>query len=256
MALQAFMQEHPNATAEEIQDFVASGRGRGGVTQDKADVIAQAIASGDQPPVLTGLYGASSLVRASLAKNGFDLSKAQLQWDAAKKQVTSLNGPQQIRFVGLANSVVNTIDEVKDLAQQMQLSGIPLLNKAKLLAYIQTAGNSEGGQLATRYINAVNTAKEEFANLANGGYAPTDAAWKLADQQINGDYGVKQLTAALTESQRLIKYRLAAMPGLSTAGPGAANRYFPGNEQAPPPPAAATGGQNGGLPAGWSVEVH
>jgi hypothetical protein len=68
----------------------------------------------------------------------------------------------------------------------MQNSGIPLLNKAKLTAYIQTEGHSENGQLATRYINAVNTLKEEFANLANGGYAPTEPAWKLADEQING----------------------------------------------------------------------
>lgn len=150
----------------------------------------------------------------------------------------------------MANSVVNTIDEVKNLSQQMQLSGVPLLNKARLLSYIQAQGNTEKGQLATRYVNAVNTAKEEFANLANGGYAPTDAAWKLADEQINGNYGVKQLDAALTESQRLIKYRLAAMPGMSTAGPGAANRYFPGNEQAPPPPAETPAGKQGGPTAG------
>jgi hypothetical protein len=58
---------------------------------------------------------------------------------------------------------------VNDLAQQMQQGGIPLLNRVKLEAYIQTQGNSEQGQLATRYLTAVNTLKEEFANLANGG---------------------------------------------------------------------------------------
>ena len=125
--------------------------------QGKADDIAEAIQSGDQPPVLTGLYGVSPLVRSKLAEDGFDLSKAQIQWDAAKKQVMSLNGPQQVRFVGLANSVVNTVDEVNDLAQQMQQGGIPLLNRVKLEAYIQTQGNSEQGQLATRYLTAVNS---------------------------------------------------------------------------------------------------
>jgi hypothetical protein len=214
--------------------------------QGKADDIAEAIQSGDQPPVLTGLYGVSPLVRSKLAEDGFDLSKAQIQWDAAKKQVMSLNGPQQVRFVGLANSVVNTVDEVNDLAQQMQQGGIPLLNRVKLQAYIQTQGNSEQGQLATRYLTAVNTLKEEFANLANGGYAPTEPAWKLADQQINGNYGVKQLGAALTEAQRLIKYRLNAMPGMSSVGPGAANPYFPGGGQAPNAPAAGQGQPQGG----------
>ena len=222
--------------------------------QDKADNIADAIKSGDQPPVLTGLYGAGPLVRSSLEKDGVDVSKLQLQWDAAKKQVQSLNGPQMIRFTGLANSVVNTIDEVKDLSDQMQNSGVPLLNKAKMSAYINAEGNSENGQLATRYMTAVNTLKEEFAGLAQGGYAPTESAWKLADQQINGDYGVKQLGASLSEVQRLIKYRLNAMPGMSSVGPGSANQYMPGGGgQAAPQgqPQSA-----GGLPAGWSVEVH
>src|ERR1700691_3550720 len=118
----------------------------------------------------------------------------------------------------------------------MQLSGIPALNAAELAAYIQTQGNSENGQLATDYVTAVGTLKEEFANLANGGYAPTEPAWKLADQQINGNYGVKQLGAALTEAQRLIKYRLNAMPGMSSVGPGAANSYFPGGGQVPNAP--------------------
>jgi hypothetical protein len=136
----------PNAATARIQAM-----------QGKADDIAEAIQSGDQPPVLTGLYGVSPLVRSKLAEDGFDLSKAQIQWDAAKKQVMSLNGPQQVRFVGLANSVVNTVDEVNDLAQQMQQGGIPLLNRVKLEAYIQTQGNSEQGQLATRYLTAVNS---------------------------------------------------------------------------------------------------
>jgi Lysozyme like domain len=216
------------------------------VMQAKADDIAEAIESGDQPPVLTGLYGMAPLVRSALEKNGFDLSKHQLQWDAAKKQVASLNGPQQVRFVGLANSVVNTINEVNDLAEQMQNSGVPLLNKARLTAYIQAEGNSENGQLAARYQTAVGTLKEEFANLANGGYAPAEPAWKLANDRVNGNYGVKELGASLTEIQRLIKYRLNAMPGMSQVGPGSANPYFPGGGQAPSAPAAGQGQPQGG----------
>jgi len=214
--------------------------------QGKADDIAEAIESGDQPPVLTGLYGMAPLVRSALEKNGFDLSKHQLQWDAAKKQVASLNGPQQVRFVGLANSVVNTINEVNDLAEQMQNSGVPLLNKARLAAYIQAEGNSENGKLAARYQTAVGTLKEEFANLANGGYAPTEPAWKLANDQVNGNYGVKELGASLTEIQRLIKYRLNAMPGMSQVGPGSANPYFPDSGQSTPHGASGGGRSEGG----------
>ena len=231
----------------------------------EVDSISGAIQSGDQPPILTGLYGMSGPIRQTLAESGFDLSKAQLEWTRAQKQIQSLNGPQMTRFVGLAQSVTNTIDNVRDLAGQMNQSGVPALNQIELAAYVQANGNSPKGQLAAQYLAGVNTLKEEFANLANGGYAPTEAVWKLANSQINGNYGVKELNASLDEIQRLIKYRVNAVPGLSTIGPGAANIYLPnatvnGGEakrQAPStgmPQAPAPASQ--GLPAGWSVQVH
>jgi hypothetical protein len=90
-------------------------------------------------------------------------------------------------------------------------------------------------------MTAVNTLKEEFANLANGGYAPTEAAWKLANEQVNGDYGVKQLGASIDEIQRLIRYRLQSVPGLATLGPNSTNRYS-GQGAGPPAHGAPAGG--------------
>ncbi len=218
--------------------------------------IAEGIKSGKQPPVLTGLYGLSGPVRQQLQKDGVDLSKMQIEWDRAKKQVASLNGPQFTRFVGLATSVVNTIDEVDRLSKEMSLSGVPLLNKIELQSYIQTQGNTPGGQLATQYLGAVNTLKEEFANLAQGGYAPTESAWKLANTQINENYGVKQLSAGLHEVRRLINYRVNAMPGMAAYGPGTADRYLPNNGPAKEPASErAPAKANSGLPEGWTVKV-
>ena len=207
------------------------------------DSIADAIASGQQPPELKGLYSLSGPVRAGLQERGFDLSKANIEWTRAQKQVASLNGPQMTRFVGLASSVDRTIDEVRDLSEQMENSGIPMLNRAKLQAYIQAQGNSPNGQLATRYITSVGTLKEEFANLAQGGYAPTEPVWELANKQINENYGVKQMGASLDEIQRLIRYRVHAIPNLDTMGPGAPDRYTgqTGAPAAAAPAAARTG---------------
>jgi hypothetical protein len=236
---------HQDDPVENWPERQAQFKTEKGFTGQVAD-LSEAIKKGDQPPVLTGLYGLSGPIRQRLEKDGFDLSKAQLEWQRAQKQITSLNGPQQVRFVGLASSVVNTIDEVRDLSEQMKLSGVPIANRAEMATYAQTQGNTANGQLTARYIAAVNTLKEEFANLANGGYAPTEAAWALANGQINGDYGVKQLGASLDEVQRLINYRLKAMPGLSTMGPGAPNTYLPQQGSAnpgaaPPQPGAPAG---------------
>ena len=223
--------------------FVPQASEDGGNTN--ANVIAEAIETGKQPPVFTGLYRQGKAVRAALARKDVDVTSLQMQYQAAQAQIRALNSPQMTRFVGLGNSVVNTIDEVKNLSEELQNSGVPLLNAAKLQAYIQTQGNTPNGQLASKYVAAVGTLKEEFANLANGGYAPTDAAWTLANQQINGNYGVKQLSAALTEVQRLIRYRLQAVPNMSRFGPGSTNTYT----------GQATGGDTGAAPPAKSQAV-
>ena len=201
-------------------------------------VIAQGIMSGREPPVLTGLYRDSPTVKAELERNGFDLSKAQLEFEAAKKQVSSLNSAQNVRFNGLAVSVVNTIDETKLLARQMKLSGVPALNSLQLRAYMQTQGNSERGQLVAKYLASVNTVKEEYAQLANGGYAPIEAAWKLADEQVNANYGDEQLVASLDEIQRLINYRVRAVNRADAGALPPPNRYsgakIPGVQGDPP----------------------
>lgn len=267
----AIQQETPDATVhfaktdtgEEIPLVVTKQGGKVSITDTNGNAyvpptggggageIADAIMSGKQPPVTTGLYKQGAAVRAQLAKKGFDVTSAELEWKAAQKQVQSLNGPQMTRYAGLAKSVVNTIDEVKDLSEKMQNSGIPMLNAAKIQAYIQTAGNSEKGQLASRYLGAVNTLKEEFANLAQGGYAPTEAAWALANQQINGNYGVQQLSASLNEVQRLIRYRLQGIPNFEKLGPDASNRYTSG-KTAQPSEGSPTAPQ-GGAAVDWQT---
>lgn len=223
--------ERHNKAMEAIQ--AGKSAGAPGKGPEAVAAIGDAIIDGTQPPVLTGLYGMSGPVRAYVHDKNFDLAKAQIEWKRAEKQVATLNGPQMTRFVGLASSVQNTIDEVNDLAKKMDLGGIPAKNAFELKAFMNVEGNSKNGQLAARYIAAVNTLKEEFANLANGGYAPTEPAWALANQQIDGNFGVKQLGASLGEIKRLINYRIQGVPGLSKMGAGAPNRYT-GEDGKPP----------------------
>jgi hypothetical protein len=182
--------------------------------QDAGTDIAAGIEDGRIPPDQQGSYRTKNYTLMKLAKDKFNLQKAALEYKAATKQIQSIYSPQLTRFNATADSVVNTIDEVKALAAEMKNSGVPLANKAKLTEMMQTEGNSPRGQLATRYITAVNTLKEEFATLAQGGYAPTESVWTLTNAQINGDYGVQQMTASLSEIQRLIRYRMQAFEKL------------------------------------------
>jgi hypothetical protein len=217
-------------------------------TQDQdVKFIADGIESGKLPPTLTGLYRNKAAIEAELGRRGVDLSARQLEFKGAEREVSSLNGPQMTRFKSLAVSVVNSIDEVKRLSQQMELSGVPFLNKKELEYYTQTQGNTPNGQLAARYLAAINTVKEEFASLVTGGYAPHTAAFDLANRQINADYGVKELGAALDEVQQLINYRVRAV---NDRGLGSNNRYLKGGgeENAPTEGAKEPNAAQGEMP--------
>lgn len=166
---------------------------------------------------------AKALAAAKRIDPSYNAQDAQLKFEAAKRWITGMNSQRMIQYQGLATSVVNTIDEVKSLAEEVKNSGVIPLNKAKMAAYINLKGNTPEGQLASRYMAAVNTLKEEFANLANGGYAPTESAWALANSQINGDYGVDQLTSTLGEIQRLVNFRIQAIGNTTPVYPGSNN---------------------------------
>ena len=73
--------------------------------------------------------------------------------------VSSLNGPQMVRFMGLAESVVNTIEEVRSISKEMQLGGVSAANYVELETALKLFGNSEKGQLVARYLGATNAFK-------------------------------------------------------------------------------------------------
>jgi hypothetical protein len=166
-------------------------------------------------------------VAAESKRQGFDLAKAQLERKQAEAEMKSLNSQRMQQFAGVARDIDRQGDEVKLLAKQMDLGGIGILNTAQLTSYIKAQGNSENGKLATRYISAVNTLKEMFANFAPGGYAPTESVWHLANQQINDSYGAQQMATGVEELQRAVRYRLKAIAGFEQLGPGSPNRYIP-----------------------------
>jgi len=224
----------------------------GGRKQETAKKIAQAIKEGRQPPVLTSLYGQSAEVRSALEDEGVDLTTLSLEYQKAQQQVRSLNGQRMTTYVGLAGSVLKTIDEVKRLSKDLDQGGVTWGNYVDLQGTIKNFGNTPRGQLASQYVAAVNVLRGEMANLESGGYAPTESSWKTAFEQANENYGKDELESALGEVQRLIRYRVQSIPNLYSLGPGRSLRYnLPG--QAPPwqqeegggeqsPPAAAPQG--------------
>jgi hypothetical protein len=200
-----------------------------------AEKIADDMYNHRRPPLIGGYggYGAPKemqpAIEKALADRHPDYNRAQdvLKWQAELKLAQAMNGPQQLRFVQLGNSLQPALSRMQELSRQMQLGGLTILNEADLYKQAQDTSTPRG-QLAAKYITEFNGIRGELAQYENGGYAPTDASWKTAYEQLQVSRGVKAQLAALDEVKRIISFRKQGMesvaPGLS---PGSPNPYQP-----------------------------
>ena len=229
------------AMAERMQEARTSGQLSALRKSDEVKLNVQAMKEGRQIPEINRMSTLGVAIKAEAEAQGIDLAKLDLQWKAAARHVMSMNSDRQNRFQGLGTSVVNTIDRLKQTSKQMQLSGISGFNQAKLFYLEKFRGNTPEGQLAHQYISDVTTLKEEFAGLVTGGTAPHEAAFALANKQLNEDFGWQNMRAGLDEIQTLINFRLKAMTDVPVQGLSGANPYIPNvpqqSETAPPPTA-------------------
>jgi len=235
------------------------------LNDEEIKTIVAGMKAGKTPPTLTGLYGSNrGRIEAESQRQGFDLMGAQLEAYRAQREIAALNSNQMTQFVGRGRALVNTIELAREHANELKLGGVAPLNRAHLEWLVSYRGNTKEGQLARQYLSDVAAVKSELAQVESGGYAPHESAWDLAKQQVDASFGVDNLNAALDEVQRIVKYRINAIPGMATVGPGVPNRYLPGADQPPEPPARPPGARPPGAtaPAGvpdWdnaTVEVH
>jgi hypothetical protein len=165
---------------------------------------ARAIMEGRQPPDMKGLYRMALPVAAELERHGFDLAKAQMQWDAQKRLVSSLNGPQQTRLSQATRMVEHSINKVEELYKRWEKAGIasqfPTINRADLAVAMSAGG--ERGAAATALNTLINDLILEQATVLMGGNAPTDQAIKHAEANLNASWGGRTFRDALD----LVKY--------------------------------------------------
>lgn len=205
--------------------------------------IADAIESGDQPPVMTGLYRYGGEVRGELAKRKFDLAKAQREWQAVQKTINGLNSTQQVRMRQALDSVEMSIPQLQELSDEFKRYGFKDVNWVTVNAALKGVGKQR--DLATKYIGQINLMKDELAQGFMGGGVPSEQAFKLADQILDPFYGKEQSSAALKQLNYNLKIRKQAIAGITPMGIGGevTNPKMTGRQTSssrPPVPKGAT----------------
>jgi hypothetical protein len=169
----------PLSPAVEAQKLRISQAGKsaapGSANSDPKD-IAAAIISGDQPPTLKGLYRNAAPVRAELARQGFNLSRAETDWNAVQKHIATLNGNQQTRLQQAVSTASDSLDKIEGLYNEWKQlgpnSGIKIFNRASLAAARNLPGRT--GAVAQALEGQISDLTAELAVVYMGGNSPTD----------------------------------------------------------------------------------
>lgn len=218
-------------------------------SEDDATAIAKGIASGDIPPTSiskNSKYNAP--VTAILAKQGTNVAQLTTDWNATQRFYSALDNNAQVRLRQNIGTLQGTLGTVRDLANQWNAGGYPLLNAATRQAALQGALGPDANKIAVLLGQQIADVTGEMGSVLMGGNSPTDHALDLASQNLSADWSYPTLTAALDQLDQNIAFRKNAILQSEPADAGN-NPYFNaggGTAGAPPtaggapPPAAPT----------------
>ncbi len=212
--------------AAELRKAASAGAG---VDTNDAGAIADAIISGDQPPLLTGLYRMAGPVRASLAKKGFDLSTATRDWTAIQRHLSTLNGAQQERLRQAISTASDSLDVLDDLYKQWQqvgpASGFKVFNRAALAAAKQVPGQT--GAVAQALETQIADLTSELGTVYKGGNGSTDESLGLAAKNLSGDWNQETWDKAMKLAHTNVRIRKNSILNSAPVGVSANSPYTP-----------------------------
>ncbi len=160
---------------------------------DTGREIADAIAAGNQPPVLTGMYRYGPAVRKALAEKGYNLTAANLDWQATTKHMAAMNSSQQLKITQNLDNLDHALNLVDELSDKWKAGKFPLLNKARLAAAMQGALGPEAQSVATQLNGQINDMIANLGAVYMGTGTPTDKSLALAQNNLSADWSDKVL---------------------------------------------------------------
>lgn len=231
-----------DARGQEIPPDQISGASRVGgpnqTTPEDVNAIADAIISGKRSPVLRGFYRNAAPIAAELARRGYDAARAEQDWNATSRFLSTLNNPQQVRLrqaITFAKDSVPLIDQLYDhLNEIAPRSGFRIINKATIAAMKQLPGDA--GATAQAIETQLNHLTGELGNIYMGGNSPTDMALRLGANAMEKDWNIETWKK---NRDLLIKNLEIRANSIATSAP---QGVTPGSSYAPPQAGPHTGG--------------
>lgn len=216
--------------------------GPGGASDVKETILG--MKDGSLPPVMPGRGSKEyTALMAEAHRQGFDLSKANQDWVATQKYLSTLNGAQQTRLRQATEQVSESVPLVRSLVTEWDSAGIPALSAANLKAAKAGTYGNKAQSLAVRLDAQIADMVSELGTVYKGGNSSTDESLRLAAQNLSGSWSKQAALDALTQIEKNISYRKNSMRLPAVTG-HEDNPYAPpslNQGQQPPPASTQTG---------------
>lgn len=258
----------PNASEEDrdaaqaFKDKYTASTTSAKEADQEAEDIAGAIMRGEQDPTLTGLSrsGIAGKVRDKLAKEGYNLLRAQNDQYAVKRWLGTQNSQQQVRLRQATDFAMESLDLLDNrqnpgddligqLRNQVPRSKFPVLNRAALTAAKGGAFGEAAASAATNLESQITDLQSELAVVYKGGNSPTDKGLESAQKMLSGDWSDQVLRNAIDLSRKNLGLRLNSIKRTGPAGlSGEGQQQYSGGADTKTPSGGGGKGAGGGAP--------
>jgi len=215
-----------------------------------AEEIAEAIMNGDQPADLIGLSRSdvAAEVRAILEKHHFDYKRAQADWIATKRAISSMNSPQQQRIRENLAKARKDFDLLERLYNDWQKTWMPktgmrYFNKKELQAAMNLPGKA--GAAAQQLYSTANLVAGDMGSILMGSNSPTDHGLQMGQSMLSADWNQETFQKALDTLRIDIKNRESSMNNVNVVGINVDGTMGPVSSSGQPIQ-PQSGGQGGG----------
>jgi hypothetical protein len=192
--------------------------------------------AGTLPPQLPGRASKDyTAIMAEANRQGFDLAKANEDWVATQKHLSTMNGQQQERLRQAISFTKESLPLVRQLITQWDSAGYPVLSKAALDAAAAGAGTKEQQSLAVRLKGQIADLTSELGTVYKGGNSSTDESLKLAGENLSGSWSKQAALDAIDQIDKNIGFRENSMRNSRAVTSGGDNAYDRSKASATPP---------------------
>lgn len=218
----------PEVQAQKIAIAQASkAKPAAGSTESDPKDIAAGIIRGELPPTTKGLYRNAGPVLAELGRQGFNLQRAESDWNAVQKHIGTLNGSQQERLRQSITSASDMVDKVDQLYSEWKQvgaeSGIKVFNRASLAVAKNLPGRA--GAVAQALDAQIADLTADLGNIYMGGNSPTERALELAGKSLQSDWNDQTFTEGVKQIRSNVKIRYNSIINSQPAGTSGQTNY-------------------------------